>query len=268
MSTYLLTWNACREDVTWAQECADSFRKNNMVKFAWACGNSKRIREGDRVFFLRQRMEPRGLVALGYVERSPYFGPHWDTERANQGDTALFVDAVWEYFSEDPIIPRTRLDDPPFSQVHWNTQKSGISVPDEVAELLDGEFRSVAGQEAAPLPEEITGPATLSEGAMRRVTINAYERNPQARMVCLQHYGTACSVCGLAMGDIYGPEADGHIHVHHIRPISTIGKSYEIDPIRDLRPVCPNCHAVIRLGNPAYSIEQVKSMLAKSTSST
>jgi len=35
--------------------------------------------------------------------------------------------------------------------------------------------------------------------------------------------------------------------VHHLVPISKIGKKYRVDPIKDLRPVCPNCHAVIHL---------------------
>ncbi|MDC9497701.1 MULTISPECIES: HNH endonuclease [unclassified Pseudoalteromonas] len=40
------------------------------------------------------------------------------------------------------------------------------------------------------------------------------------------------------------------MHVHHIVPISDIGDEYQVDPIRDLRPVCPNCHAMLhRKGN-------------------
>lgn len=46
-------------------------------------------------------------------------------------------------------------------------------------------------------------------------------------------------------------------------PISEIGTEYEIDPIKDLRPVCPNCHAVIHLREPAFSIEEVKAMLER-----
>jgi 5-methylcytosine-specific restriction protein A len=36
---------------------------------------------------------------------------------------------------------------------------------------------------------------------------------------------------------------------------------YEVDPINDLIPVCPNCHAMIHRRRPAYSIEEVKKML-------
>lgn len=59
----------------------------------------------------------------------------------------------------------------------------------------------------------------------------------------------------------YGPEGVGLIHVHHLRQIGGIGAEYLVDPIQDLRPVCPNCHAVIHRGNPIHSIEAVRAML-------
>ena len=34
------------------------------------------------------------------------------------------------------------------------------------------------------------------------------------------------------------------IQVHHLVPLSAIGKKYRVDPIRDLRPVCPNSRRV------------------------
>ncbi len=34
---------------------------------------------------------------------------------------------------------------------------------------------------------------------------------------------------------------EGFIHVHHLKPLSEVGYEYRVDPIRDLRPVCPNC---------------------------
>jgi hypothetical protein len=31
-----------------------------------------------------------------------------------------------------------------------------------------------------------------------------------------------------------------------------------VDPVADLRPVCPNCHAVIHLGGACRSIDEVR----------
>lgn len=113
-------------------------------------------------------------------------------------------------------------------------------------------------------PEEVLPgePTPLSEGALRKVQVNAYERNPIARRRCMEHWGHACSVCNLDMGRKYGAIGEGFIHVHHITPISKKGSVYLIDPIKDLRPVCPNCHAMIHQRNPPLSIEELRSMLS------
>lgn len=103
----------------------------------------------------------------------------------------------------------------------------------------------------------------FEEGRVIQVLANRYERNPAARMRCIEHYGTDCFVCGLSLVDQYGPEISGLIHVHHLNPISKIGRQSSVDPIRDLRPVCPNCHAVIHWTEPHQSIKQVKEKLRK-----
>ena len=63
------------------------------------------------------------------------------------------------------------------------------------------------------------------------------------------------------MDDIYGMVAKYIIEVHHIVPISQIGKQYIIDPIKDLVPVCPNCHTIIHTKKICYTIEEMKEIL-------
>lgn len=112
-------------------------------------------------------------------------------------------------------------------------------------------------------PEEIPSSTSHLEGKVRQVLVNTYERNPAARDKCLAHYGTACSVCSFDFGTTYGDIGAGFIHVHHLREISSIGKEYEIDPIKDLRPVCPNCHAMLHHRSlPARTIEALRQLLS------
>ena len=35
--------------------------------------------------------------------------------------------------------------------------------------------------------------------------MNVYERNPEARRACIDHYGTSCAACGLRFEDMYVP---------------------------------------------------------------
>lgn len=113
---------------------------------------------------------------------------------------------------------------------------------------------------ATPLnlfPDEIDEATIFREGAKRQVTVNAYERDSRARQRCIQHYGARCFICGFAFGEFYGEIAEGFIHVHHLRPLADVGEEYIVDPLEDLRPVCPNCHAVLHLRKPAFSVEEV-----------
>lgn len=109
----------------------------------------------------------------------------------------------------------------------------------------------------APIAEEIPA-RTYPEGAARSILVNAYERNPAAGRACIAHYGTRCQVCGLDLGERYGDIGKGFIHVHHLRQLSDIGREYEVDPVRDLRPVCPNCHAMLHRQSPPLGIDELK----------
>lgn len=113
------------------------------------------------------------------------------------------------------------------------------------------------------LSEEVSDAQKLVEGSVCQVTINFYERNPEARKRCIEYYGTSCCVCDFNFEEKFGSVAQGFIHVHHLKPLSEIQKEYEIDPISDLRPVCPNCHAIIHLGGKTRSIEEVKSWVQR-----
>jgi len=103
----------------------------------------------------------------------------------------------------------------------------------------------------------------LTEGSKKQITVNAYERNPKAREKCIKHYGTKCFICNFDFEKTYGQIGKGFIHVHHLKPLSEINEEYIIDPIEDLRPVCPNCHAMLHKKTPAYSIEDIQNFMSK-----
>ena len=60
----------------------------------------------------------------------------------------------------------------------------------------------------------------------------------------------------------YGIAFKEIIEVHHIVPISQIGEEYAIDPIKDLVPVCPNCHAALHSKEDGtYTLEELRKMI-------
>ena len=80
-------------------------------------------------------------------------------------------------------------------------------------------------------------------------------------MQCIEYYGAKCVVCGFSFPSLYGEIGDGFIHVHHLTPLSEVQGEYEVDPIKDLRPVCPNCHAMLHRSNPPYDIKELENMI-------
>ena len=100
------------------------------------------------------------------------------------------------------------------------------------------------------------------EGALMTVEVNKYERNQSAREECITLKGCRCIVCEMNFEERYGPIGRHFIHVHHLVPISSIGKEYKLDVEKDLVPVCPNCHYMLhRKPDGVYTPEELKEML-------
>lgn len=126
---------------------------------------------------------------------------------------------------------------------------------------IGDDWFSVSEGGSSWLPEEVLSSEALIEGATTQVLVNRYERNAAARAKCIAFYGAECAVCGFNFESRYGELGKGYIHVHHIVPLAQIRGEYEVDPIRDLLPVCANCHAMIHSTRPERTIEQMKLLL-------
>lgn len=114
-------------------------------------------------------------------------------------------------------------------------------------------------------PEEISEGLKYPEGTVGQVRVNAYERNPAARQACVKHHGLSCAVCRFSFGATYGEIGTGFIHVHHLKPLASIKEGYDVDPIKDLVPVCPNCHAMLHRHTPPFSIEELAASIMAGT---
>ena len=100
--------------------------------------------------------------------------------------------------------------------------------------------------------------ASAMEGALRRVVSNKYERNTAARNRCVAHHGAICAVCEFVFVAAFGTIGQGFIHIHHLVPVASRSRRYRVDPVRDLIPVCPNCHAMLHKQDPPYGVDELK----------
>lgn len=98
---------------------------------------------------------------------------------------------------------------------------------------------------------------TFMEGEASLLPRNIYERNPQARAQCIAHFSAICQICRLNFEKVYGKIGEGFIHVHHTAPISARGGEYLVNPLTDLVPLCPNCHAMIHRRDPPYTVAEL-----------
>ena len=100
----------------------------------------------------------------------------------------------------------------------------------------------------------------FEEGAKRLIEQTKYERNPVNRELCLLAKGYTCSVCGFDFEKTYGAIGHNFIEVHHSNPVSQMGEGYIVDPIKELFPVCSNCHSMLHKRKVPYTIDELKAM--------
>ena len=101
------------------------------------------------------------------------------------------------------------------------------------------------------------------EGGESEIVCKRYERSRFNRALCLNFYGFRCMACATLLKEVYGEAGEKVIHVHHLVPVSLMGSSYKLNPIKDLVPLCPNCHNVAHTNNPPYTLQQLREFLGK-----
>ncbi len=102
----------------------------------------------------------------------------------------------------------------------------------------------------------------FTEGNVVESHYDRRERNHGTRIKCIEHYGCKCSICGFDFEDQYGEIGKEFIEVHHIVPISSTDSEHDVDPIKDLIPVCSNCHSILHRRRPEpYLPEDMRLMI-------
>jgi len=267
VATYLLTWNPSNGPWHELNREIEKINKDGYAEIRWSCGNTKRIRVDDRVFLMCQGKKSKyGIIGDGIVVSEPSEGIHWNAAKAEKNILAKYVDV--QFFrllnpETDEVLQKTVLEKSSLSVMNWGPRASGVQIPDNIALELEAIWSEFLGNGDSLYSGELPGSQSLWEGAKKSILVNRYERSTKSRQKCIEYHGTNCSVCKMSFSQVYGKIGKGYTQVHHLLPLSQMNNEYEINPARDLVPVCPNCHAMIHKRNPPFSIKEIEYFLKK-----
>jgi hypothetical protein len=214
-------------------------------------------------------MKPSGIIGSGQIA-----GP--SEVVGGQLINRISLDAFQDIEAGDPYINSDELKK--LGEMNWSPQRGGVEIPNEISVELEKLWSNIVGdsysatiinigvQDLAESANELVLPGNSIElggleGGRRSVTVTRVERNPANRQACLNHWGYKCRVCEFDFGETFGSVAEDFIHVHHHNLVAASGEIIP-DPINDMSPLCPNCHAVAHLKRPPFTIEELKAMRA------
>jgi len=111
----------------------------------------------------------------------------------------------------------------------------------------------------------------ITEGIEKVIITKTYERSKKLRDTAIEYYThngiIKCDCCGFEFKNYYGEQyGKTCIEIHHLRPIfqytsTSITQTIE-DALKNLIPVCPNCHRVIHKNHiTATSIPDFKNTI-------
>jgi len=148
-----------------------------------------------------------------------------------------------------------------FETCSWLHIKQDVNVP-------NGGIKRIPGyvwvkDDAVFLPKTTSYEKELiNEGARSEIILSRPERDSRLRAECILHHGLSCLVCGFNFEKFYGVIGSRFIHVHHITPLSE--GEYKVNPITDMVPLCPNCHAMVHKRTPPFTVEELKVFIKES----
>jgi hypothetical protein len=243
-----------------------------------------KVRSGDTVWIVNIERNTHRFLLVGRIEVAMMCGRRAAQRALGRDD--LYEDAPLHIVaiegSEepareiplDPVARQIRFVSPEPSdrltitdgQVDQQQVRRLRELTPETVDLFEKLWRQASGGDARRSgndgEERIPNREYLEGGAVK-VLVNRYERDRDARDACIAHYGTACSVCEMEFSKTYGELGDGFIHVHHHVLVSSRGKRYRVDPVEDLIPVCPNCHAMLHMGTTPPSINKLRQIVRR-----
>ena len=252
MTAIVLGWDPDRRD-GWQfayTSVLDTVRTKGFATVAWPAQSAAAL--GADAWIILQGAAERGLLGHGIVATP-----------AHDDDASLIIDVDLllprgEHIPESVLLSRI----PDFA---WDAELVAGPPLDATDEQL---MRAVWAEHVSPSDTDPVAPipGTLPASALTRTSVNRYEHDPDARRFCVAHHGAGCTVCGFDFEATYGELGRGFIQMHHIVPRSQLTSAYMLEPVTDLVPLCPNCHAMAHRRTPdPYSPAELRRLIRGSS---
>jgi 5-methylcytosine-specific restriction protein A len=263
MNAIILLWKSSEKD-SWITFDYDLKRCRTEGSFItdWNV-HTKNIQVGDYAFFYHTGKN-NGIFGAGFVTDPPYKNIDWK----GKDKQLYYIDIkVCELVdpNSDELLSRENLPKELInSNLLWSSGASTITNDSLINEIIDkwSQVYNTKKNFDKIIDEIFKGrEGDFREGRVKERISKIHERNYKARIQCIRHHSYTCKVCKLNFYDKYGEAGKDFIHVHHKILVSSRDEAYSINPIEDLVPVCPNCHAIIHKRNPPYEVDEVKQML-------
>lgn len=172
------------------------------------------------------------------------------------------------FLAIDPEYPGRGLPHGGRAERHiWEEFSSDRSALSELARAIREE--PSAPHNTSRHAEE--GEEVFPEGRILYRAHRSRERNAslvrKAKAAWSRTYGVLeCQVCGFDFAKAYGSLGEGYIECHHDVPVSDL-RSGSRTHVRDLAPVCANCHRMLHRKRPWMSVEELSEVVRSAVGS-
>lgn len=220
--------------------------------------------------------EPRKNILINYYLSSPYYDTVEIAEALNYqniNSVNLQLGSLGVFFSrETGVVPKELYEYKGkeriayFTLVHgvfekgWQLVRNLEIAIENLGWVKDMEVDNTVVKLETEINTDVK--QLYREGKVERVFVNRFERDKRLREACLKIHKNKCAACKIDFKKMYGDDIPDIIHVHHIKPLREVRKEKYKSPLKDLIPLCPNCHAVVHSQKEIMSIENLRKRLS------
>ncbi|MBB6111278.1 5-methylcytosine-specific restriction enzyme A [Mucilaginibacter lappiensis] len=258
MKAYLFSWNPDNWPFDERFDHIEEIRITGSTKQRWSVAAYKQVQPGDRAFIVKvgKTFGRQGVFGSGKIVSWPFLSPHWQDKKRMVERVIIEFDTLIDPETQK-ILPVDIIKKEILRHQVWMPEHSGIKINSDALKELEKLWADFIGTSLQGTGKPSTLPVYY-EGNPYQINLTRYERDPKAREDCLSYHGYNCTVCEFNFKNVYGKN---FIHIHHKEELSHSKKMKPIDPVKDLCPVCPNCHAMLHSQRPTMLVEELREII-------